>query len=110
MPCAPWWKKASSIPRRRWCVPRFARTSRNTRDGDEMAQIDALFREMTALGGSDLHLEQGRKPKVRVNGDLMDLPSPAMSGERLRELLGEISGEERWQKFETAGDLDFAYA
>lgn len=75
-----------------------------------MARIDALFREMIAMGGSDLHLEQGRKPKVRVNGELHDLPSEALSGERLRELLGEISGEERWAKFEHGGDLDFAYA
>ncbi|MDB5104661.1 MAG: twitching motility protein [Fibrobacteres bacterium] len=75
-----------------------------------MAQIDTLFREMTAMGGSDLHLEEGRIPKVRVNGDLLDLPSPALSNDRMRELLGEIAGKERWEKFETAGDLDFAYA
>ncbi|MDQ3001775.1 MAG: PilT/PilU family type 4a pilus ATPase [Fibrobacterota bacterium] len=75
-----------------------------------MAKIDALFREMTAMGGSDLHLEQDRKPKVRINGDLVDLPSPALTSEGMRELLGEIAGEERWGKFETVGDLDFAYA
>jgi len=75
-----------------------------------MAQIDAMFREMTRVGGSDLHLEEGRIPKARVNGDLMDLPLPALSPERMRELLGEIAGTERWEKFENGGDLDFAYA
>ena len=75
-----------------------------------MARIDSLFREMTAMGGSDLHLEEGRIPKVRVNGDLKDLALPALTEESMRELLGEIAGEERWRKFETAGDLDFAYA
>jgi twitching motility protein PilT len=75
-----------------------------------MARIDAMFREMTAMGGSDLHLEEGRKPKVRVNGDLVDLASPALDGDQLRELLGEIAGEERWNRFENGGDLDFAYA
>jgi twitching motility protein PilT len=75
-----------------------------------MARIDSLFREMTALGGSDLHLEEGRIPKARVNGDLKDLALPALTTESMRELLGEIAGEERWRKFETAGDLDFAYA
>jgi twitching motility protein PilT len=75
-----------------------------------MAKIDALFREMTAMGGSDLHLEEGRKPKARVNGDLMDMSLGEMSQAEMRSLLGEISGPERWEKFETAGDLDFAYA
>jgi twitching motility protein PilT len=28
----------------------------------------------------------------------------------MRELLGEIAGEERWERFENGGDLDFAYA
>jgi len=57
-----------------------------------VAQIDALFREMTRAGGSDLHLEEGRIPKARVNGDLMDLPLAALGPERMRELLGEIAG------------------
>jgi twitching motility protein PilT len=75
-----------------------------------MAQIDTLFREMTRLGGSDLHLEEGRVPKARVNGDLVDMAHPALDAARMRELLGEIAGEERWDRFEGGGDLDFAYA
>jgi twitching motility protein PilT len=75
-----------------------------------MAEIDTLFREMTAMGGSDLHLEEGRIPKARVNGDLLDMRTPALTRDRMRSLLGEISGQERWEKFEAGGDLDFAYA
>ncbi|HLP41405.1 MAG TPA: type IV pili twitching motility protein PilT, partial [Fibrobacteria bacterium] len=76
-----------------------------------MAEIDTLFREMTAKGGSDLHLEQGRKPKVRVNGDLEVLEStPALSEDHMRRMLGEIAGHDRWERFESSGDLDFAYA
>ncbi len=75
-----------------------------------MAAIDTLFREMTKLGGSDLHLEQGRKPKARVNGDLVEMNREKISQDEMRELLGEISGPDRWEKFESLGDLDFAYA
>ncbi|HLP41319.1 MAG TPA: PilT/PilU family type 4a pilus ATPase, partial [Fibrobacteria bacterium] len=65
----------------------------------------------TAKGGSDLHLEQGRKPKVRVNGDLEVLESfPALSEEHMRRMLEEIAGRDRWDRFESSGDLDFAYA
>jgi twitching motility protein PilT len=75
-----------------------------------MAQIDALFRAMSAMGGSDLHLEEGRKPKARVHGDLMDMASDAISHDQMEKMLGEISGPERWAKFLSGGDLDFAYA
>jgi twitching motility protein PilT len=75
-----------------------------------MAKIDELFRAMTKMGGSDLHLEENRVPKARVNGDLRDMDSPALDSERMRELLGEIAGPERWDKFQAGGDLDFAYA
>jgi twitching motility protein PilT len=76
-----------------------------------MAEIDALFREMTGCGGSDLHLEQGRKPRIRVNGELRELDSsPALTEESMRRMLGEIAGREMWDRFESAGDADFAYA
>ena len=75
-----------------------------------MARIDTLFREMTKLGGSDLHLEEGRAPLARVNGELVDMGRPPLTTEHMRELLGEIAGEERWEKYENGGDLDFAYA
>src|SRR5690606_22714991 len=110
--CAPLSKEGWSSRPKRWRGRPIPRTSRSTPagQGNDMAEIDALFREMTAMGGSDLHLEEGRKPKARVNGDLQDLPSPALSGERMRELLGELAGRERWEKFEETGDLDFAYS
>jgi twitching motility protein PilT len=76
-----------------------------------MAEIDGLFREMMERGGSDLHLEEGRKPKVRVNGDLEELEgAPALERDGMERLLGEIAGRERWDKFAASGDLDFAYA
>lgn len=75
-----------------------------------MARIDSLFREMTRMGGSDLHLEEGRAPKARVNGDLVDMPHPVLDAGALRDLLEELSGSERWERFESGGDLDFAYA
>ena len=76
-----------------------------------MAEIDALFREMTSKGGSDLHLEQGHKARIRLNGDLEELSSsPVMTEDHLRRMLGEIAGRDMWERFEGGGDLDFAYA
>jgi twitching motility protein PilT len=76
-----------------------------------MAEIDALFREMMVRGGSDLHLEEGRKPKFRVHGDLEDVAgAEALDRDYLSRVLGEIAGKDRWEKYLACGDLDFAYA
>lgn len=75
-----------------------------------MALIDTLFRKMTEMGGSDLHLEEGRIPKARVNGDLVDMPGHMLSQLEIKTLLSEISGPELWKKYEDGGDIDFAYA
>lgn len=76
-----------------------------------MAAIDALFRQMIGMKGSDLHLEQGQLPKARVHGDLENMPGHERLNEKhLGDLLSEIAGEKRWKHYLDRGDLDFAYA
>ncbi|MBF0593488.1 MAG: PilT/PilU family type 4a pilus ATPase [Candidatus Omnitrophica bacterium] len=76
-----------------------------------MAKIDALFRELIAKKGSDLHLEQGRCPKIRLHGSLVNIAGQSVLTESyLKELLFEIAGPDMWQRFEKTGDLDFAYS
>lgn len=76
-----------------------------------MAKIDVLFQETVTKRGSDLHLEQGQKPKIRIHGTLEELPGhPVLTQEYMREILSELSGEKVWHKFEDTGDIDFAYA
>ncbi|MBD3420233.1 MAG: PilT/PilU family type 4a pilus ATPase [Chitinivibrionales bacterium] len=75
-----------------------------------MAQIDSLFRAMLKVGGSDLHLEQGQVPKVRLHGDLLPMNNvAATTGEQMELLLQEIAGTDVWDAFEETGDADFAY-
>jgi len=74
-----------------------------------MAKIDQLFNALMEKGGSDLHLEQGQKPKVRLNGKLVDLDLPVLSGEQMNGLLSEIAVPEDWTHFGNHGDLDFAH-
>ncbi|VAX37352.1 Twitching motility protein PilT [hydrothermal vent metagenome] len=76
-----------------------------------MAKIDSLFEELMAKGGSDLHLEQGQKPKIRLHGKLEELGGQEIfTEESISELLKEIASEESWNHFIDLGDLDFAYA
>ncbi|MBF0490068.1 MAG: PilT/PilU family type 4a pilus ATPase [Candidatus Omnitrophica bacterium] len=75
-----------------------------------MPEIDKLFNTLIEHNGSDIHLEEGQKPKIRVHGQLTELPLETLTKESMTALLSEIAIEGDWPRFETQGDLDFAYA
>jgi len=73
-------------------------------------KIDVFFQQLVADGASDLHLSEGQPPKYRVHGDISPIRNEALGREELEEMLAEIAGKERWEKFQEHGDLDFAYS
>jgi len=75
-----------------------------------MNSIDKLFNTLINQKGSDLHLEEGQKPKIRIHGKLVEVDNETLTREKMVELLAPIALKEDWQKFESRGDLDFAYA
>ena len=76
-----------------------------------MPKIDVLFRKVITGKGSDLHLQQGRCPRIRINGLLCEVEGEsALTGEDIKELLLEIATKESWSVFEKTGDVDFAYS
>ncbi|MCB9757983.1 MAG: PilT/PilU family type 4a pilus ATPase [Candidatus Omnitrophica bacterium] len=74
-----------------------------------MAEIDKLFNILIEKNGSDLHLEEGQKPKIRVNGTLIPTTCDVLTNERMTTLLSQIAEPDDWKYFESHGDLDFAY-
>lgn len=76
-----------------------------------MAQIDAFFHKLIELDGSDLHLREGEKPKMRVHGLLKTIKIfPVLDSSTLNAMLREIVPNETfWAKFKSTGDIDFAY-
>lgn len=80
-----------------------------------MAEINKYFQELIKAGGSDLHLQQGRKPKMRVHGGVHTIEGyPELSAEEMKRLLSEICPEPLWKEFiqdapDGGGDCDFAY-
>jgi len=74
-----------------------------------MAYIDQFFDVLVAAGASDLHLGQGQPPKIRRHGDVVAIRDEVLTYEEMAYMLSEISGPERWAKYEQTGDLDFAY-
>ena len=75
-----------------------------------MHEIDKLFNILIEQNGSDLHLEEGQKPKIRVHGKLVEIGNDILTRDKMTGLMLPITEQEDWQKFRTMGDLDFAYA
>ena len=76
-----------------------------------MPAIDALFDIMLSTGASDLHLAENNPPRLRLHGKVIAAEGwQELGKEQLRNLLAEICDEERWNRYESTGDLDFAYA
>ena len=73
-------------------------------------QIDRYFQYLIANGGSDLHLSEGARPKVRIHGSISEIPGEeVIVHEGFKALLAEICEENAFKQYLESGDLDFAY-
>ncbi|APR79451.1 Twitching motility protein PilT [Minicystis rosea] len=75
-----------------------------------MARIDALFDELLARKGSDLHLGIGYPPLVRRRGELESLRDRPIDADEMEALLFEIVSPAERARITGDLDLDFAYA
>jgi twitching motility protein PilT len=80
-----------------------------TTDGplDELA---LWLRWLVGGDGSDLHLKAGSPPLIRINGVLRRVERPPLSADSLRELAALLIPERRRDRFESSGEVDFAYS
>jgi twitching motility protein PilT len=74
-----------------------------------MAQIDAFFKMMHELGASDLHLSSGSQPVIRLQGEMQRVKFKVLEHEQLKQMLYEITPEQKVKEFEETGDVDFSY-
>jgi twitching motility protein PilT len=71
--------------------------------------IDDLFDIIVANKASDLHLQEGQPPKMRVHGDIKRIRDEALTGAEMEQMLSEVAGPVRWAAFQKKGDADLAY-
>ena len=70
-----------------------------------------LLQQMVEVGGSDLHIKAGSRPKVRVNGELYAVKDrPPLTGQDTEALVAAILPGHLIEEFETTGDADFAFS
>lgn len=68
-----------------------------------LERIITMAREMKA---SDIHISEGRSLIFRINGALQE--APFQPGNKMRELIFSMMGEERRERINIGSDLDFA--
>jgi twitching motility protein PilT len=74
-----------------------------------MAYIDQFFEVLVNAGASDLHLGEGQPPKIRRHGEIVAIRNEELTHDEMAYMMSEISGADRWARFNETGDLDFAY-
>lgn len=83
----------------------------NVAQGPGSPKLDVLLRRVVAEGASDLHLAAGRKPRWRIDGDLLPIEDIAPLGENeVFELFEPILEARRLEEFQANHDTDFAYS
>jgi twitching motility protein PilT len=75
-----------------------------------MLNLRACLEALVAAGGSDLHLKVGSPPRVRIDGNLVQLDAPVLSAEMAENLLQEIIRPDLYEEFRRRNEADFAYS
>jgi twitching motility protein PilT len=72
-------------------------------------ELVRLLEALTELGGSDLHLQAGAAPMVRVGGDLKALNAPELTDEQIREYVRQIAPADAQVRLEKDRSTDFGF-
>ena len=71
--------------------------------------LEQLLKSIKAYKASDLHLNVGSEPMLRLDGKLTPLNLPKLTNEDITELCYSILTERQKAKFEEELELDFSY-
>ncbi len=78
---------------------------------DYKQKLEEFIQKVIEQNGSDLHLSEGRKPIIRVNGDLIPLAQyDLLKIEDVNGFLKVMLSEEFFKSFTNNKEIDFSYA
>ena len=75
-----------------------------------MVEMSDLLQLVVDEGVSDLHIEVGAPPVVRLHGDMTPLDLPPLTAEDTERLVKSIASEVHIQKIQEVGSADFGFA
>ncbi len=70
--------------------------------------VKSLLAAAVQAGASDVHINVGMPPAMRINTELVVMKSGPLSDEDVKNMLLEIIGNERFKAFEIKRDYDFS--
>jgi twitching motility protein PilT len=73
-------------------------------------EFNGWLTDLTQRDASDLHVKVATPPKIRVSGVLMPIERPPLTDEETGAIAAAIIPADRRQRFETLGEVDFAYS
>jgi len=72
-------------------------------------ELTTLLEAMMDRGASDLHLEANYPPNLRIGGRLVPMDVPAMTDDRIRELMRQMAYEDAQVRLEENRSADFSF-
>jgi twitching motility protein PilT len=77
---------------------------------EKSINLRALLEEMIQRGASDLHITAGERPKLRVDGEIMNATTTSCSSPKdTLHIAYSILTEAQKKRFETEDELDFSF-
>jgi len=73
-------------------------------------KIKPLIEAVIAKNASDLHLNSGDKPSLRIDGSLKKVDYPTLTGKDVMELVEPLLSQRQLKKLEEKGEVDGMYA
>lgn len=71
--------------------------------------VDKVFRQLIKHGGSDLHMQVGKAPILRVKGTLRELQMDPIDRDQMMALFTPMMDERNQKIFHDEGGADFSY-
>jgi twitching motility protein PilT len=71
--------------------------------------MQRLLKAAVQFNASDLHIQVGSPPMVRVDGTMTAMNLPAVSAEEIRELVGQVAEKPQLERIESERSCDFSY-
>ncbi len=71
--------------------------------------IDDYFDLVVQQNASDLHLQEGQPPKMRLHGDILPIRETALTHAEMEQMLSEVAGPDPVDEFRPDGRRRSAY-